>query len=105
MELNSFVTALLVHALNFVIETRETVERLFKSEEVIDHRLCPVVPALARHDDADPRRVNQCECRRDTTLDVSERHVVDLVRYQRGICLLWRDRHFRETRSAEAPPL
>ena len=42
------VDAFLVHPLDLVVEAREAIERLFERHEVVEHRLGPVVPSLAR---------------------------------------------------------
>ena len=71
MELDAAVDPLLEHALDLVVEAGEAVERFLERQEVVEHRLRPVVPALAGHDDADARRIDQRERRRDPALDLS----------------------------------
>ena len=63
-------TPFLKHALHFVVEAGEAVERFLERQEVVEHRLRPVVPALARNDDADAGRVDQRERRGDAALDL-----------------------------------
>src|SRR5262245_64401042 len=69
VELDAAVHALLEDALHFVVEAREAVERLLEGEEVVEHRLRLAVPALARDDDPDPRRIDQGERRGDAPFD------------------------------------
>src|SRR6267154_3246162 len=44
-EFDAAVRPLLKHALDLIVEAREAVERLLKCKEIIQHRLCAVVPA------------------------------------------------------------
>ena len=50
VKLDAAVHPFLEHALHFVVEAREAVERFLEGEEVVEHRLRPVVPSLAGHD-------------------------------------------------------
>src|SRR5262245_38002569 len=102
MELDATVHLLLVHALHFVVEAGKAVERLLERQEVVEHRPRPLVPSLARHDDADAGRVDQCERRGDAARDLIERHVVDLVRDELLVGVLRRHRELREAARAEA---
>src|SRR5262245_8240347 len=69
-EPDASIDSLLEDALHFVVETGEAVERFLERQEVVEHRLRAVVPALARQHDADTRRVDQRERRRHAALDV-----------------------------------
>ena len=69
MELDATVYAFLEHTLHFVVEAREAIEGLLKGEEVIEHRLCLVVPSLAWDHNADSGRIDQRESRRDPALE------------------------------------
>ena len=71
VELDAAVDPLLEHALHLVVEAGEAVERLLERQEVVEHRLRAFVPALARDDDADARRVDQRKRRRDAALTSS----------------------------------
>ena len=80
-ELDPTVHALLEHALHLVVEAGEAVEGLLEGEEVVEHGLRAVVPALARA----PRR--RCRAgrsvrasRRSRPFTFAQRHVLDLVR-------------------------
>src|SRR5213082_695950 len=79
MELDAALDALLVDALHLVVEAREAVERVLEGAEVLEHRPRARVPALARHHDADARRIDERERGRDAPLHLVERDVVDLV--------------------------
>lgn len=58
VEPNAARLSFLIDPLHFVVEARVAIERLLECEEVIQHRLSALVPALARHHDADARRVD-----------------------------------------------
>src|SRR4051812_3544650 len=78
---------------------------ILQTEEVIEHRLRPIVTTFARDNDANARRINEIERRRDASLDLVERHIVDLVRDQRLVGALGRHRELGETGGAEAEAL
>src|SRR5215831_15556975 len=58
VELDAVIFDLLVDALHFVVEARESIERIFERQEIIQHRLCAIVPPLARNDHTDARRID-----------------------------------------------
>src|SRR3954469_16063735 len=41
VELDTTVHLLLVHALHFIVEAGEAVERFLERRKIVDHRLCP----------------------------------------------------------------
>ena len=85
VEHDAAVDPLLVDALHLVVEAGEPVERLLEGVEILQHRPRALVPALARHDDADTRRVDQRQRRRDAALARVERQVIDLVADERAV--------------------
>src|SRR5579863_7346975 len=49
VKFDAAVRPLLEYALDLVVEAGETVERFLERQEIIQHRLRPLVPPLARH--------------------------------------------------------
>src|SRR4051812_30891621 len=96
---------LLVHPLDFVAEAREAVEGLFEGIEVIEHRSGALVPALAGNYHAYTRWINECERRRNTTLDRGHWQVVDFVGHELLVGVLRRHRELGEAFGPEAGPL
>src|SRR5512138_3560964 len=102
MKLDATVHLLLEHALNFIVEAGEAVERFLECHEVLEHRPRSVVPAFARDDYADARWIDERERRGDAAGDLTERDVVHLVGDQRLVSVLRRHREARETARTEA---
>src|SRR5262245_7400857 len=85
VELDASVYPFLKDPLHFVVEAGELIERFLEREEVIEHRLRPIVPAFAGNDDADAWRVDQREGGGNAPFDLVQRHVVDVVADERLI--------------------
>src|SRR6188472_327161 len=99
-ELDAVIDPLLIDALDLVIEAGKPVERFLKRHEVVQHRLRPVVPPLAGHDDSDPRRIDQRQGCGDAALDLLQRDVVHLVGDQGLVRVLRRHRELGEAGGA-----
>src|SRR6478672_321566 len=96
VELDGTVYPFLEHTLHLIIEPGKSVERLLKGKEVIEHWLRLVVPALAGHNDANTRRIDEGKCSRDPALDRFQRHIIHIVRDQGLIGILRRHCEFRK---------
>src|SRR5687767_10108958 len=105
IEPNAAPLPFLIDPLHFVVEAGVPVKRLLECEEIVQHRLRALVPALARHHYADARRVNERKGGRDPAADFVERHVVDFVRDERLVGALGRHRELGKARGTEAEPL
>src|SRR5678816_13788 len=103
VELDATVHLLLVHALHFVVEAGETVERFFERRKIVEHGLGSRIPALAGNEHADARWIDECKRRGDAAADAGvERHVVHFVRHQRLVGVLRRHRELGKAAGAEA---
>src|SRR3954466_4247385 len=96
MELDAAFDHFLVHALDLVAETGETIEGIFERVEILEHRPGAVVPAFAGNYHAYTGWIDECERRRNTTLDCGHRHVVDFVGHELLVGVLGRHREFGE---------
>src|SRR5882672_201150 len=106
MKLDAPVHLLLIHALHLVVEAGEAVERFFERQEIVEHRLRPLIPAFAGNDDADARWIDERQSRRNPAADaLGQGHIVHLVRDQRLISVLRGHRELRETARAKRKPL
>src|ERR1051326_6182108 len=104
-ELDFAVHALLVNALYFIVEARKAIERLLECEEVIEHGLRLRIPPFTRQPNPNTRRIDQRQCRRDSSLDFVQSDVIDLVCNKSLIGFLGAHSSFRKTRCAETKPL
>src|SRR5258706_1785271 len=86
------VDPFLVHALDLVVETGKSIERLLEGQEVIEHGLCAGIPSLALHHDADAWGIDERERGGDASLDAIERHVVHVVCHELFVGVFWRHR-------------
>src|SRR5262249_40784825 len=105
VELDAAVDLLLEDALHLVVESWEAIERLLEGEEVVEHRVGPLIPALSGHHHANPWRVDQRKRGRYPALDAVQRDVVHVVRYQRLVGFPGRHRELREAGRPEGLPL
>ena len=95
----------LIDALHFIGEAGELVTPLLEHHEVVEHRLRRVVVALARHDDADSRGIDERERGGDAAVRARHRDVVDVATHHLLRGLARRHRLFRKRRVAEAETL
>src|SRR4029450_1462461 len=77
VELDPSVYSFLKDPLHFVVEAGKLVERFLEREEVIEHRLRPVVPALTGNDDTDAGWIDQSEGGGNPPFNFSERQEVN----------------------------